>query len=176
MWCRCAREPMPRAKPRVEQRTGTYHPHIWRCRQDIAEALGVDAKCQALQEAADIVGRAIAAESKYVTLCKRQGAPRHVILKDTIRHLRRIFTETYVGKSWGRIARENEFIARCLIDARLSKRRKAESPLADTGIWHHLKTSRQSSALPPPIWRRGPGRQKAIETIAVRVVREKLTK
>jgi hypothetical protein len=168
---------MPRAKPQAEERTGKYRAHVWRDSKAIEAILGTGARCQAaMQEAADIVGRAVAAQPKYATLRKRQGAPRHVLLKDAIRHLRRIFAEVYTGKSRGRTARENEFIEVCLIDARLIEKPKAESSLADTALWYHLKTSRESSALPPPVWRRGPGRQEAIEKIADRVTREKPTK
>jgi len=177
---------MPRARARVEERTGTYRPHAWRDSKTIAAKLGAGANCElALREAADVLGRAVAAQPKYSTLRKRHGGQRNVLLRDTIRHLRRIVADYYIGRPRGRVARENEFIELCLIDARLIEKngaqtlglgpngKKATLPLADTKLWHDLRRSRESAALPPPIWRRGPGRQEAIEKIADRVIREK---
>jgi hypothetical protein len=158
---------MPRAKHQEEVRKGTYRPHVWSdaAESAIAAKLGTNSAA-ALKEAANVLGRAVAAQPKFTTLRKRQGGPSNVLIQDTIRHLRRIFADWYVGKTRGRVARENEFIESCLIDARLIEKAKAETPLVETALWHDLRTSRESSALPPPIWRSGPGRQKAMEKIA----------
>jgi hypothetical protein len=89
-----------------------------------------------------------------------------VVLKDAIRHLRRVFAEHDAGKSWGRIARENEFIRLCLTDAGLIDK---YSTLDHSGALYKLLQRTKGNALPFAIWKRGPGRQKAVESIANRL-------
>jgi hypothetical protein len=157
---------MPRSdyRPENEVRSFKARAHRWHqgTERRIAELLGLRrGHCVATIQASNCLGAYKASLKAFASLPRKQGRLPPLARKGAIRQLRLIFATYYVGRKHGRAKNELEFIQLCLEDAELVK-------AGFMGLRYNLRALR-GYALPPAIWRRGPGRQEAIESIADRL-------